>query len=227
MAIAGGQPRRVILASDFAQMATPPVDLPTAASQLIASEDGRWLAAASCRASGCTVVAVHPSGGSAIRITGLGATDRLVGFIGDRLVVSVAWSCLEVECDGFSVDLTTAVRQPLGDRDVFDPQRVILAATGSKLLGEAEDYPTGRWWAELFDPATATRRRVFAATYDPARTVLRLARPDDFLSVELPPGWFLIYRNDNAAPAPYPRYSTARIDGATETRLPILTPPRP
>ena len=42
---------------------------------------------------------------------------------------------------------------------------------------------------------------------------------------ELSPGWFLVYRNADAAPAPYPDYSAAALGGTKEVPLPVMTFP--
>ena len=220
--IEGGQPVMLISPPPMAASATLAAQT-SYFPQLAVSASGGWVVFAGCRPAGCDVYAVTPDGSALRGITGaVRFTDAVVGISGDLLIG--ASLCEEATCDGFTVDLQTGERWPLGGSDVpFDPKQLIAGPHGPIVLSEIDTGNQGTWQVEALDLTNRSRTAAFAATYDPGHTVVGLAEPS--AGAELPPGWFLIYRNANAAPAPYPDYSAAPFGGSVETQLPIMSFP--
>jgi hypothetical protein len=221
--VRGGQPVMLIDPQPAAAMAT----LAAQSSyfpQIVVSNDGAWVVFASCRPAGCDVYAVTPDQSTLRGLTGdLLFGETIVGVAGDLLIG--ASSCAEATCDGFAVDLQSGERWPLGGPDApFDPKRLIAGPRGPLVLGQGDAGAQGTWQLEALDLTDRSRTAAFAATYEPGYTVVGLA--GEWPGAELPAGWFLIYRNADAAPAPYPDYSAARLGGTTETPLPIMTFPQ-
>ena len=219
--VEGGQPVMLISPAPVAASATLAAQV-SYLPQLAVSTDGGWVVFAGCRPAGCDVYAVTPDGSALRGITGaLRFTDAIVGISGDLLIG--ASLCEEATCDGFTVDLQTGERWPLGGDVPFAPRQLIAGPHGPIVLGEIDAGNQGTWQVDALDLTNRSRTAAFAATYDPGYTVVGLAEPS--AGAELPPGWFLIYRNANAAPDPYPDYSAARLGGSAETPLPIMTFP--
>ncbi len=218
---AGGEARPIITVADLApDAATPyaPVSGLSLYPRLAVSTDGRWIALASCRPSGCDLVAVPAGGGPLRDWPSFAFDDQIVGVAGDLLIGSS--SCGEPLCDGFAIDLRTGDRQPLGGTGyVFDPLQLIAGAHGPLVLGYGADSAMGDWQMEALDLTNRTRSSVFAASFQPVGGLA------EWQQAELPAGWFLIYRNVDAAPAPYPDYSAGTLGGAAEVPLPIMSFP--
>ena len=224
IATSGGEPQQLIsgqATSATATFAAQASYLP----QLAVSTDGSWIVFASCRPTGCDLYAVNPTGDSLrVHHGTVQFGETIVGITGNLLVGS--GDCAEVTCDGFVLDLITGDRWPLGGSDQpFGPRQLIAGPHGPLVLGQSETYDQGVWRAEALDLTDRTRSTVFSATFKPAYTVVGLADPL-FAGAELPVGWFLIYRNADAAPAPYPDYSAATLGGSAEVPLPSLSPNR-
>jgi hypothetical protein len=223
---AGGKVRSLIasedLGPDSATSCTPVSGLGYY-PRLAVSTDGRWVVIASFRPSGCGLVAAPTDGGSLRTWPEFAIDEQIVGIAGDLLI---GWStCADAQCDGFVIDLGTGDRQPLGGAaGSFTPRQLIAGPHGLLVLRNAGDYEKGEWQVESLDLTDRTRTTVFAGTFKPAYTVVGLA---EFHQAELPPGWFLIYRNADAAPNPYPDYSAGTLGGAAELPLPIMSFPKP
>lgn len=226
VATVGGEARSIIDVADLGSDAVHPYTPEPGISyypRIAVSTDARWVALASCRPSGCDLVAAPTSGGALRDWPEWALDEQIVGIAGDLLIGS--GSCLEPVCGGFVIDLRTGDRQPLGgSAESFDPQQLIMGPHGPLLLGDSGDYLAGQWQVEALDMTDRSRATVFSGSFRPAYTVVGLA---EWQQAELPPGWFLIYRNDDAAPNPYPDYSAGTLGGAAEVPLPIMSFPRP
>jgi hypothetical protein len=220
----GGRPRPIIRVPDLGpDAATPyaPVSGISYYPRLAVSDDGRLVALASCRPSGCDLVVAPTASGSLKVWPGFAFDDGMVGIAGDLLVGSS--SCAEPLCDGFVIDLRTGDRWHLGgESDSFTPIQLINGPHGPLALGQLDDYKAGRWQVESLDLTDRSRSIIFAATYTPIDFVMRLA---EWQQTELPAGWFLIYRNSTGAPSPEPDFSAGTIGGSAEIPLPIMTIP--
>jgi hypothetical protein len=220
----GGEPQQLIAGPPTTATAT----LAAQASylpQLAVSSDGSWIVFASCRPTGCDLYAVNPTGDTLrVHHRTFRFGETIVGISGNLLIGSSV--CTEASCAGFVIDLVTGDRWPLGGSDQpFAPKSLIAGPHGPLLLGQTETYDQGIWHVTALDLTDRTRSAVFSATFKPAYTVVGLA---DRLTAgaELPAGWFLIYRNADAAPNPYPDYSAATLGGSAEVTLPVMTFPR-
>ncbi len=222
IAVGGGQPDELLTFPSAAADATLVAQV-ALFPQLAVSTDGSWVVFASCRPAGCDVYAVTPDQSRLHGITGaMDYGETIVGIAGDLLIGESA--CTEVHCDGFAVDLETGERWPLGGSDhAFDPRQVIVGPHGPVALTESDTGDQGIWQVEALDLTDRTRTPAFTATYQFGYTVVKLA--ESSAGAELPPGWFLVYRNADAAPAPYPNYSAAQLGGSAETPLAIMTFP--
>jgi hypothetical protein len=219
IAIGGGEPQIVIRDTDVAPVAEQGSYRP----QLIVSMDGSWVALASCGPASCDLIAAQPASGLLKHWQSFRFDDTIIGIAGDLLIG--ASSCPTPICDGFVLDLTSGDRWPLGGTDQhFDPKQLIAGPRGALVLGNSETYALGAWRVEALDLTDRTRTTVFSASFKPAYTMVRLAERD--AGAELPAGWFLIYRNADAAPNPYPDYSAGTLGGSVETPLSIMTFPR-
>jgi hypothetical protein len=194
---------------------------------LAVSNDGSMLSFASCTPAGCDLYSVYPgdyrppADPVLLQTRNFDFGDTIIGIAGDLLIG--ARSCGEPPCDGFAIDLPTGERWPLGgSQQPFVPVQLIEGPRGPLALGQS-DGEQGNWEVEALDLTDRTRTAVFSASFEPMRTVVGLAEP--FAGAELPAGWFLIYRNADAAPAPYPDYSAATLGGAAETPLPAMAFP--
>ncbi len=222
----GGSSRPLISAQSI-QPVTSMATLAVQASyfpQLAVSTDGSWVVFTSCRPAACDLYAVQPSVGDAslTHSVQFRFDDTIVGVTGSLLIGSSA--CAEASCDGFVLDLKSGDRWPLGGTEQpFDPKQLIAGPQGALVLGERETYDQGAWQVETLDLTDRTRTTVFSATFKPGYTVVRLAEQD--AGAELPAGWFLIYRNADAAPSPPPDFSAATLRGSNETSLPVMTFP--
>ncbi len=225
----GGEPHAIISSVDLGPGAATPYTPVSGISyypQLAVSMDGRWVVLASCLPSGCDVVAVQAGGGPLKHSQAFAFDNGIVGVAGNLLIGSSSPCALGI-CDGFAIDLRTGDRQPLGGaQSIFDPKQLIAGPHGPLLLGDGGDYAKGEWQVEGLDLTDRTRSSIFAGSFTPAYTVVSLAQSRGASAgAELPPGWFLIYRNANAAPAPYPDFTAATIGGTAEVHLPIMTFP--
>lgn len=222
IAVDGGKPHTIVTADAVQSAAGTPRG--PSFPQLVVSMDGNWVVLASCHADGCDVFSAHPNGGALLLHSQiLRSDDTIVGIAGDLLIGSS--TCPQASCDGFALDLQTGDRWPLGGtQSPFDPRQLIAGPRGPLALGQGEDYNRGQWHVEALDLTDRTQSTVFASTFKPAFTVVRLAAKD--AGAELPPGWFLIYRNADAAPNPYPDYSAATLGGTAEQPIAIMTFPR-
>lgn len=223
---AGGQTRSIIRARDLGPDSTTscsPVAGLGYVPRLAVSTDGRWVVLASFRPSGCGLVAA-PTDGSPLRMwPGFAIDERIIGIAGDLLIGSRS-PCEPRICDGFVVDLSSGIRAPLGGpENPFDPVQLISGPHGQLVLGEVEDDKAGTWQVEALDLTDRSRSMVFAATFAPLDHVVQLAT---WQQAELPPGWFLIYRNTNGAPSEYPDYSAGKLGGTAEVPLPVMSFPR-
>ena len=189
----GGEARAVVGIGDLAPgAATPygPVQGINYYPRLAVSTDGRWVALASCRPSGCDLIAAPTDGGAPQDWPGFAFDELIVGVAGNLLIGSRP--CEQAICDGFVIDLGTGVRWPLGGSEgLFDPTQLIAGPHGPLVLGEVVDYKAGDWQVDALDLTDRTRSRIFAATFTPVDTVVKLA---EWQQAELPAGWFLIYR---------------------------------
>ena len=219
----GGAPQQLISGPATSAVATLAVQA-SYLPQLAVSTDGSWIVFASCRPTGCDLYAVNPTGNSLrVHHGTFQYGETIVGITGNLLIGS--GGCAEVTCDGFVLDLVTGDRWPLGGREQpFGPQQLIAGPHGPLLLGQNETYEQGVWHVEALDLTNRTRSTVLSATFKPATTVVRLAE-QLVVGAELPVGWFLIYRNADAAPAPYPDYSAGMLGGSAEVPLPVMTFP--
>jgi hypothetical protein len=190
---------------------------------LAASTDGSMLAYASCTPSRCDVYSVYPGGDSILlHTTNFDFGEGIAAIVG-HLLIGVG-NCGNPPCDGFAIDLQTGERWPLGGAEQpFVPVQLIAGPHGPLALGQNYDYDKGSWQVEALDLTDRTRSAVFAGTFEPARTVVSVAEQK---AAELPAGWFLIYRNADAAPDPYPDYSAATLGGSSEVPLPAMAFPR-
>jgi hypothetical protein len=222
----GGRPRPIIRVADLGPDASTPYAPVSGISyypHLAVSNDGRWVALASCRPSGCDLVAAPTGGGTLQTWAGLAIDEQIVGIAGDLLIGSTG-SCAEVICDGFVVDLHSGVRSPLGGAaDIFSPKQLIAGPNGPLVLGQVVDYKAGDWQVEALDLTDRTRSRIFAAKFTPIDYEVRLA---EWPQAELPAGWLLIYRNSTGAPSPEPDFSAGTLGGSAEIPLPIMTIPK-
>jgi hypothetical protein len=223
VATGGGEPQQLIAGPPTTATAT----LAAQASylpQLAVSTDGAWIVFASCRPNGCDLYAVNPTGDTLrVHHGTFKFGETIVGISGNLLIGSSL--CTEASCDGFVIDLVTGDRWPLGGSDQpFDPKQLIAGPHGPLLLGQTETYEQGVWHVTALDLTDRTRSAAFSATFKPAYTMVGLA---DRITAgaELPAGWFLLYRNADAAPAPYPDYSAATLGGSSEVPLPVMTFP--
>jgi hypothetical protein len=224
--IVGGDARPIINIADLApDAATPYASIPGMSyyPRLAVSTDGQWIVLASCRPSGCDLVAAPIGGGALKDWPGFAFDEQIVGIAGDLLIGSSA--CAQAICDGFVIDLRTGVRWPRGGAaDIFNPKQLIVGPHGPLVLGDGGDYAKGEWQVKALDLTDRSRSSVFAATFTPLDTAVHLA---EWPQAELPAGWFLIYRNLDGAPTPPPDYSAGTIGGKKELPLPIMTIPRP
>jgi hypothetical protein len=222
----GGQPRPIIRVADLGPDAAKPYAPVSGVSyfpRLAISNDGRWVALANCRPSGCDLVAASTVGGALKHWPGFAFDEGIVGIAGDLLIGSSSPCPETVMCDGLVVDLHTGDRWPLGGAgDIFDPKQLIAGPHGPLVLGQLDDYKVGHWRVEALDLTDRTRSIVFSATYTPIDYTVRLA---EWQQAELPAGWFLIYRNSTGAPSPEPDFSAGKVGGAKELPLPIMTIP--
>lgn len=222
----GGQPRPLISVQATTAMATLAAErvyLP----QLAVSTDGSWIVFVSCQQTGCEFHAIHPDGTSEpLDWSNVHAGDTIVGIAGNLLIGSS--ECPQATCDGFALDLRTGERWPLGGADQpFAPNQLIAGPHGPLVLGESEDYDQGLWHVEALDLTDGTRYSVFGATFQPGVTMVRLAEGYYPAGAELPPGWFLIYRNTDAAALLPPDYSAATAGAALETKLSFMKSSHP
>lgn len=227
VATAGGRTRRLISPGDLAPDAiTPCSPVPGLGyyPRLAVSTDGQRVVLASFRPSGCGLVAAPTSSGALQQWPAFAIDEQIVGIAGDLLI---GWgSCLEAVCDGFVIDLRTGDRQPLGGAaDIFTPRQLIVGPHGPLVLGGSGggDYAAGEWSVEALDLTDRTRQEVFSGSFQPGYTTAGLA---EWHQAELPAGWFLIYRNSDGAPNPYPDYSAGTLGGTAEVPLPIMSFPR-
>jgi hypothetical protein len=226
----GGEARPIIKIGDLGpDAATPYAPVPGMSyyPRVAVSTNGRWIALASCRPSGCDLAAAAAGGGALKDWSGFFADEQIVGIVGDLLIGSSS-RCAGAICDGFVIDLRTGGQWPLGGgADILDPKQLIAGPHGPLVLGDGGDYAKGQWQVEALDLTDRSRSSVFAASFRPAYTVVRLAQwGGEDAGAELPPGWFVIYRNADAAPAPYPDYSAASLGATVEVPLSIMTFPR-
>ncbi len=226
----GGAPRPVMSSSDIgAGEATSPIVSPGEAGylpSLAISMDGRWVVLTSCRPTGCDLVAAPADAGSLERWQSFDWGDEMVGVVGDLVFGSS--DCDMSICDGFVIDLRSGQRWALGgDEGAFEPRQLITGPHGPLVLGEQEDVQTGKWQVEALDLTDRTRETIFAASFRPAWTAVGLMQAYyASAGADLPPGWFLIIRNANAAPALYPHFTAGRIGGDAEIPLPAMTFPQ-
>ena len=220
----GGEARSVIRIGDLAPEAATPYAPTQGISydpRLAVSTNGRWVTLASCRPSGCDLIAAPTGGGAVQDWPGFAFDDQIVGVAGDLLIGKRF--CDQPICDGFVIDLRSGVRWPLGGAaDIFDPKQLISGPHGPLVLGDVVAYKAGNWQVEALDLTDRTRSFVFAATFTPIDYEVRLA---DWQQAELPAGWFLAYRNSTGAPSPEPDFSAGVVGGKTELPLPIMTIP--
>jgi hypothetical protein len=226
VATVGGGARPIIRARDLRPDVTKPYEPAPGISyypRAAVSMDGRWVALASCRPSGCDLIAAPTSGGALADRPTFAFDEQIVGIAGDLLIGSSS-ACEQVaSCDGFVVDLRSGTRSPLGGAaDIFDPIQLIGGPNGPLVLGQLDDYKAGHWQVEALDLTNRTRSITFAATYTPIDFTVRLA---EWRQAELPVGWFLIYRNSTGAPSPEPDFSAGTVGGKVELPLPIMTIP--
>lgn len=197
--------------------------------QLAVSTDGSWIVFVICRPNGCDFQANHPDGtAEPLDWSNFHPGDTIVGIAGDLLIGSS--DCAQEACDGFALDLLTGERWPLGGADQpFAPKQLIAGPHGPLVLGESVDYEQGLWDVEALDLTDGRRSSVLGATFQPGVTTVRLAQSywDGLAGAELPPGWFLIYRNSDAAAFLPPDYSAATEGAALETKLPFMKASHP
>jgi hypothetical protein len=222
----GGQPRPLIsvqATTAVATLAAERVYLP----QLVVSADGSWIVFVTCQPSGCQFHANHPNGTSQpLDWSNFHPGDAVVGIVGDLLIGSS--ECGQAICDGFALDLGTGERWPLGGGDhPFAPHQLIAGPRGPLVIGETSDHDQGVWRVEGLDLTDGTRSSVFEATFQPGVTTVRLAKGWYPAGAELPPGWFLIYRNADATGLLPPDYSAATAGAASETELPFMESSQP
>jgi hypothetical protein len=234
----GGQPRPLIAVQATTAMATlaaqrsyPPQATLAAERiyppQLAVSTDGSWIVFASCQPTGCEVHANHPDGtAESLDWSNFHAGDTIVGIAGNLLIGSS--DCQQATCDGFVLDLRTGERWPLGGADhPFAPAQLIAGPRGPLVLGESADHDQGLWQVEALDLTDGRRSSAFGATFEPGVADLRLAEGWYPAGAELPPGWFLIYRNADPEALLPPDYSAATAGAALETKLPFMKSSQP
>jgi hypothetical protein len=216
IATGGGRPRSVIRVEDLGPDAGAPYSPEPGVSyypRLAVSADGRWVALASCRPSGCDLVAAPTEGGPLAHWSGYAFDDQIVGIAGDLLIGSR--SCAEPWCDGFVIDLRSGDRQPLGGAaDTLDPTQLISGPRGPLVLGHGRGDVSGQWQDEVLD-LTDRSRSTLATTGQLA----------GWRQAELPAGWFLTYSQSDGAPSLPPAYSAGNLHGAPEVPLPAMTIP--
>jgi len=197
--------------------------------QFAVSTDGSWIVFANCQPAGCEFQALHPDGTAEPGDwSNFHLGDTIVGIAGDLLIGSS--ECQQAVCDGFVLDLRTGERWPLGGADrPFVPQQLIAGPRGPLVLGESADHDQGLWHVEALDLTSGRRSSVFGATFEPGVTMVGLAEGHypAGAAAELPPGWFLIYRNTVAAAFLPPDYSAATAGAALDTTLPFMKSPDP
>ena len=231
--IDGGAPRPLIAVDAAAGMATlavqgSPAEPMTLAAervyppQLAVSTDGRWIVFVTCEPTGCQVQLTHPDGtGPSPDPSNFHVGDSVVGIAGDLLVG--ATECPQATCDGFVLDLRSGERWPLGGTDrPFAPRQLIAGPHGPLVLGESADHERGLWQVEELDLTDGRRSIVLVGTFEPGVGDVHLAEGRDVAGAELPPGWFLIYRNADPAAALPPDYSAGTVGAAVETALPFM-----
>lgn len=202
------------------------VDIAPFVPQLSVSDDGNWLAYAGCTQSHCDLTAMNLADSEIFlhdrEDRGIQVGERIIGVVGNLLIAQS--DCGIPACDGVAIDLRTGVRWPFGGPDQpFYPEQIIAGPHGPVALADSQTGSTGRWHVRALDLTDRSQTNVFSASYEFGRTVVQLADP--FVGAELPAGWFLVYRNADAAPAPRPDYSAAQLGGAAETKLPVMTFP--
>ena len=242
IAIEGGQPMVIISHRDVQPVATNATlaAIPTVVAQLAVSDDGQWLvySAGWCQPDGCDLYAARTTGDANVLHTpNFQFGDTILAVSGSLLIGTS--DCGPPSCDGFVIDLQTGERWPLGGAAFFAASQVIDGPHGPVALGQSDATADGAWDVEALDLTDRTRTTAFTANDDgpPVKlaerhfslaflrdySVVKLVEP--LTGAELPPGWFLIYRNADAAPAPYRGYSAAPLGGTVETPLPIMTFP--
>jgi hypothetical protein len=87
------------------------------------------------------------------------------------------------------------------------------------VLAESADHDQGLWQVEALDLTDGRRSSAFGATFEPGVADIRLAEGWYPAGAELPPGWFLIYRNADPEALLPPDYSAATAGAALETKL--------
>ncbi len=194
--------------------------------QLAVSLEGDWLALASCGLSTCDLIAAQPGSGIVHHWSnfsiGERGDDRIWGIAGGLLIGTS--SCADGDCGPFALDLETGARSDLDLDPMTSILQVIHGPHGPLVLAGGGDQGAGTWGVESLDLTDRSLHAVFSATFEPMQTVVGLAETYG-AGAELPPGWFLIYRNADAAPAPYPDYSAATLGGTAEVPLPVMTFP--
>src|SRR5688500_14757227 len=219
----GGQPRRLAMVHP-----SPAVDATLVAErvyspQLAISDDGSWIVFAICQQAECEFGVINREGISEHSDgSNLHAGDTIVGMTGDLLIGST--ECPQARCDGFALDLRTGERWPLGGADQpFVPAQLIAGPRGPLVLAQSADHDRGLWEAEALDLTDGSRSPVFGATFEPGVADIRLAKNHYYpAGAELPPGWFLIYRNPNPEAVLPPEYSAAMAGAEVETALPFM-----
>ena len=217
----GGQPRpltAVQLTTSMATLAAQRIYPP----QLAVSDDGNWIVFANCGPTACEFFAYHPDGTSEpLDWRNFHVGDTIVGIAGNLLIGSS--DCPQATCDGFVLDLRTDERWPLGGADhPFAPKQLIAGPRGPLVLAESADHDQGLWQVEALDLTDGRRSSAFGATFEPGVADLRLAEGWYPAGAELPPGWFLIYRNADPEALLPPDYSAATAGAALETKLPFM-----
>jgi hypothetical protein len=217
----GGQPRPLIAVQATTAVATLAATR-TYPPQLAVSDDGSWIVFAGCQPTGCEFHANHPDGTSEPRDwPNFHAGDTIVAIAGNLLIGSS--DCPQVTCDGFALDLRTGERWPLGGADrPFAPAQLITGPRGPLVLAESADQDQGLWQVEALDLTDGRRSGAFGATFEPGVADIRLAEGYYPAGAELPPGWFLIYRNADPEALLPPDYSAATAGAALETKLPFM-----
>lgn len=221
----GGEPRPLFavqattaLATLAAERVYPP--------QLAVSDDGSWIVFANCGSTACDFHANHPDGTSEpLDWSNFHVGDTIVGIAGNLLIGSS--DCPQATCDGFVLDLQTGERWPLGGADhPFAPAQLIAGPHGPLVLAQSADYYQGSWQVEEIDLTNGRRSVAFGASFEADVADIRLAEGWYPARAELPPGWFLIYRNADAEALLPPEYSAATAGAALETKLPFMTSSR-
>ena len=105
----------------------------------------------------------------------------------------------------------------------FAPAQLIAGPHGPLVLAQSADHEQGLWEVEALDLTDGRRSVAFGATFEAGVADIHLAEGWYPARAELPPGWFLIYRNADPVHLMPPEYSAATAGAALETKLPFMT----